>query len=273
MKTCNKCGADKELDEFNFINKEKTKRNSICKKCKSVYNKNHIKANKEMYSEKRRKNYENNKEKEKEYNLKYRKLNKENKKEYDKNYRENNKDIIKENQKIYYSENKEKIKKYFKGYYEENKNLLLEKQKIYVEENKEKIREYKKTYYENNKEYINKRINDYYHKYPYRYFFRSILRRTLQYNDISKCGRTIDILGYSADELKVHIENQFTIEMSWDNYGEWHIDHIKPISTFNKKTKPSIVNALSNLRPMWATTREINGIIYVGNLNKGNKID
>lgn len=30
-----------------------------------------------------------------------------------------------------------------------------------------------------------------------------------------------------------------------------------------------IVNALSNLRPLWATTREINGIIYEGNLNRG----
>ena len=33
----------------------------------------------------------------------------------------------------------------------------------------------------------------------------------------------------------------------------------------------SIVNALSNLKPMWATTREIGGIIYEGNLNKGKK--
>ena len=37
---------------------------------------------------------------------------------------------------------------------------------------------------------------------------------------------------------------------------------------FNKNTEPKIVNALENLRPLWATTREIDGIIYEGNLNR-----
>jgi len=50
--------------------------------------------------------------------------------------------------------------------------------------------------------------------------------------------------------------------MSWDNYGEWHVDHIKPLISFDKNTHPSIVNALSNLQPLWATTREINGVIF-----------
>jgi hypothetical protein len=56
--------------------------------------------------------------------------------------------------------------------------------------------------------------------------------------------------------------------MTWDNHGEWHIDHIKMVCEFDKTTHPSIVNALSNLRPLWATTREINGVIYEGNLNR-----
>ena len=53
-----------------------------------------------------------------------------------------------------------------------------------------------------------------------------------------------------------------------ENHGEWHVDHIKDVSLFNNDELPSVVNALSNLRPMWATTREINGIIYEGNLNR-----
>jgi hypothetical protein len=40
--------------------------------------------------------------------------------------------------------------------------------------------------------------------------------------------------------------------MSWDNWGEWHIDHIIPVSKFEKETPPSIVNSLSNLQPLWA---------------------
>jgi hypothetical protein len=83
-----------------------------------------------------------------------------------------------------------------------------------------------------------------------------------------KEGHTIDLLGYSALDLKNHISSLFTDGMSWDNYGEWHIDHIKRVCEFPKDTHPSVVNALSNLRPLWATTREINGIVYEGNLNR-----
>lgn len=61
--------------------------------------------------------------------------------------------------------------------------------------------------------------------------------------------------------------------MSWDNYGEWHIDHIKPLTKFDKDTPIHIVNALSNLQPLWKTTREINGNLYLGNLNKNNKYE
>jgi hypothetical protein len=86
-----------------------------------------------------------------------------------------------------------------------------------------------------------------------------------------KEGHTIDLLGYSALELKNHLESLFTEDMSWDNYGEWHVDHIVGVINFDNSTPVNIVNALTNLRPMWATTREINGVIYEGNLNRSKK--
>lgn len=54
-------------------------------------------------------------------------------------------------------------------------------------------------------------------------------------------------------------------------YGEWHVDHKILVTSFDKNTQMSEVNGLNNLQPLWATTREINGVIYEGNLNKGNK--
>lgn len=62
------------------------------------------------------------------------------------------------------------------------------------------------------------------------------------------------LLGYSPERLSQHIERQFVNGMSWENYGKWHIDHIIPISHFLKNgvNDPKIINALSNLRPMWA---------------------
>jgi hypothetical protein len=98
--------------------------------------------------------------------------------------------------------------------------------------------------------------------------WRSILKMSLKRMNTKKEGLTIDLLGYSALELKDYITALFTEGMSWDNHGQWHIDHIKDVSLFLDNTEPSVVNALSNLRPMWATSREINGIFYEGNLNK-----
>ena len=70
-------------------------------------------------------------------------------------------------------------------------------------------------------------------------------------------------MGYSPTDLKLHIESLFIDNMTWDNYGEWHIDHIKPISKFEKTDDTSIVNSLENLRPLWA----------IDNLKKSNKYE
>lgn len=67
-----------------------------------------------------------------------------------------------------------------------------------------------------------------------------------------------DALGYTPEQLKTHLEKQFTKGMSWDNYGkDWHIDHIIPVSKFNYETVEcdefKKCWCLSNLRPLWAT--------------------
>lgn len=73
----------------------------------------------------------------------------------------------------------------------------------------------------------------------------------------NKRGKKVeDVLGYSMDTLRAHLERQFDRGMSWDNYGEWHVDHIVPVASF-KFTSPSDPDfkacwALSNLRPLWA---------------------
>lgn len=74
----------------------------------------------------------------------------------------------------------------------------------------------------------------------------------------SKRGRrTRDILPFSIDELTAHLERQFLPNMSWANYGKWHIDHIIPLSAFNYSTPddPDFLAAwsLNNLRPLWAS--------------------
>jgi len=86
-----------------------------------------------------------------------------------------------------------------------------------------------------------------------------------------KCGKNghhwETLTGYTVEQLKKHIEKQFTDGMSWDNHGEWHVDHIIPMSKFNFE-KPEDDDfkkcwALKNLQPLWA----------IDNMKKHCKID
>lgn len=65
-----------------------------------------------------------------------------------------------------------------------------------------------------------------------------------------------DRLGYTMDELVIHIEKQFTDGMGWHNFSEWHIDHIIPIKSFNLNSVMDETFAacysMHNLRPIWA---------------------
>lgn len=73
------------------------------------------------------------------------------------------------------------------------------------------------------------------------------------------------LVGYSLEDLKEHLEKKFERKMTWDNYGDWHIDHIKPKSAFNFSTPDDEEFrecwALENLQPLWAKD----------NLSKGDK--
>jgi hypothetical protein len=84
---------------------------------------------------------------------------------------------------------------------------------------------------------------------------------TLKRLGTKKECHSIEMLGYSAIELKEHIEKQFKDGMTWENHGEWHIDHIRPVSSFGKESSMCEVCSLNNLQPLWA----------VENLSKGNK--
>jgi nucleoid DNA-binding protein len=76
-----------------------------------------------------------------------------------------------------------------------------------------------------------------------------------------------DIVGYTIDQLMKHLEKQFTQGMTWENYGDWHVDHKIPQAAFNFQTSEDIdfkrCWALKNLRPMWAKE----------NISKGAKIE
>ena len=69
-----------------------------------------------------------------------------------------------------------------------------------------------------------------------------------------KMDSTRALVGCSPAELKSHLEKQFRSGMAWDNYGQWHIDHIKPCAAFDLTDIAQQKSCFhySNLQPLWA---------------------
>jgi len=83
---------------------------------------------------------------------------------------------------------------------------------------------------------------------------RKRIRNVLRSNNIIKSNLTIDLVGCSSSHLKSHLEKQFKWGMSWDNYGAWEIDHIRPCKSFDLtdvKQQMECFNYM-NLQPLWA---------------------
>lgn len=85
---------------------------------------------------------------------------------------------------------------------------------------------------------------------------RTIRERIRQMVRGNKSRKTLEVLGYSMEDLRAHLERQFTDGMTWENFGKWHVDHIIPVAAFSIETEncPDLKAAwaLANLRPLWA---------------------
>jgi len=136
---------------------------------------------------------------------------------------------------------------------EPNKNRYKNNPKIKFKNQAQYQKEY---YHRVIKKDANKRI---------RLSFSSLMNYHIKKNGESVCDIIKDYLDYDFNILMNHLEKQFTGSMNWDNYGLWHIDHIKPASLFNY-TKFTDVEfrecwSLDNLQPLWA----------IDNLKKGDR--
>ena len=93
-------------------------------------------------------------------------------------------------------------------------------------------------------------------KYVIRDRMRSRINHAIRRGKAGK--RWQDLLGYTVDDLKKHLQKQFKDGMTWKQFldGKIHIDHKIPVAVHNFK-KPSDYDfkrcfALSNLQPLWA---------------------
>lgn len=168
--------------------------------------------------------------------------------------------------KEWYENNKntKKQKERKSNYYKENKDIITERSAKWAENNRERHLEAKKQWYHTNKHKLPDRTEKYKKYYNDRYnndiqFKLKINLRNRLNNAIKnqqKTGSAVSDLGCTVSELKKHLESQFKPGMSWDNWCKdgWHIDHIKPLDSFNLENREELLEACNykNLQPLWA---------------------
>lgn len=77
----------------------------------------------------------------------------------------------------------------------------------------------------------------------------------------------VELLGCTTQELIDHLQSQFLDGMTWDNYGEWEIDHIKPCAAFDlrKKKEQRECFHYTNLQPLWGDENRAKADKYENN--------
>jgi hypothetical protein len=132
--------------------------------------------------------------------------------------------------------------------------------------NKERIRAQRREYYLRNRERLLSRARHYSKSHPEVRRARRKIRaldptfrmvvsfRARLYKAVKrKTTGSFELLGCSAEALKIHLESLFSPGMSWENYGDWHIDHRRPCASFDL-SDPEQQKAcfhFSNLQPLW----------------------
>lgn len=157
--------------------------------------------------------------------------------------------------KEYRQKNREKLNAYSKEY-----------GKTYNVENKEKIKQHHKEWFQKNKKEVTARMMKRRRENPQVKLKNRLSGRMRDaLKGIHKSAKTMELIGCSIDEFKIHIESQFGPGMTWENYPEWHLDHKIPCKSFNlaDPLEQRICFHFSNISPMWGDE----------NISKGAKVN
>lgn len=254
-KQCNRCGQIKFVSEFYKHKRTLGGFRATCKKCEIKIATEYSVKNKDKVNKKRRERYR----------IKSEQILKRNKE-----YRIKNREKVNEGKKRSYQLNKDEILKQNKEYRIKNKEEISKRRKRYRENNKEEIRERNKQYRLKNAIMINERralrreILKGDPKFVLNKRISSLMRLSLKGNKNGYGWESL--VGYTLIDLMEYLESLFQDGMSWENMGEWHIDHIIPVSAFNF-IGPFDIDFkkcwnIKNLQPLWAKD----------NLSKGTKL-
>jgi hypothetical protein len=253
MKKCSKCKTEKQATpEFFCRNKGRPDGwHCWCKECLYASQKKHRHKNREKIAANNKEWRENNPEWVRAYHKKYHQKNRKKKAANNKKWRQ---------------DNREKIKKYLQN----NREERLTQKRKYYHNNRERIQAEAREYSRNNHEKRNAQRR---HRrqidpmYKLQSNMRSGFSRVLSKRSTSKSCRTFDYIGMTPEGFWQYLESQFQPGMTRENYGEWHVDHIRPVSSFDFEGD-NLEAALhecwhyTNLRPLWAKDNISKGAKY-----------
>ena len=254
MKKCRTCGDKKPYTEFN---KQTSSKDGFCGECKACS------------KIRKREEYLRNRDKYLERQTQYRKENAEQVSEAKKRCYRNKIDQYKQNHRKYYEDNRDAVLSQAKEYREKNKEVINGRDRDYYQRNRQeylrKQAEYQRVNAESRNEY-NRKYRKNRRQVDKMFGIKENMRARFRY-ELAKRGdgqhiKANEYLGCSWVELRIHLENQFKDEMSWDNYGDWHVDHIIPLASAQTKDEIIKLCHYSNLQPLWA----------FDNLSKGAKM-
>lgn len=244
MKTCSRC---KDTKSFECFTKDKNQKDGItiyCKPCRKVMKQESYLRNRDKNLAKMKKYREENPEK---VAATKRRCYEAKKGEYQEKSRKrylDNKDELLKYSAEYRAKNKEKIRAKDSAYKKANRELLNKKQAEYQKREAERINKYSREYVRN------RRKTD--KLYALQTNMRGRFKFELAKRGESKWLKVNDYLGCSWVELREYLQSNFTDGMSWDNYGEWHVDHIIPLAIAGNKEQLIELCHYTNLRPLWA---------------------
>jgi hypothetical protein len=94
---------------------------------------------------------------------------------------------------------------------------------------------------------------------------RTRISKLLKQKNADKYNKFYNYLGCSKEEFILYFQSKFKERMTWENHGEWHIDHIKPCSLFNLLNEDEQKKCFhyTNLQPLWASENLSKGCKYV----------
>ncbi len=168
----------------------------------------------------------------------------------------------------YVAKNLDKVKAYKHQWYLDNIDFCKERSRINESKNRARVNLNHSIWKKKNRDKANRQMRNRHAvrkltdtNYKLSFVLRARLRSAIKNGQ--KKGSAVKDLGCSITELKKYLESKFLEGMTWSNWGYkgWHIDHIKPVSSFDLSNRDEFLQAVhyTNLQPLWAKDNLLKG--------------